>query len=88
MRSSRIKATDGRLVSTRRRLRLEGFLTVAFFIATVLTAIWPDWIEAIFHVDPDQGNGSLEWAIVVVLGIATVCAAGLAWRDYRRIVAS
>lgn len=31
-----------------------------------VTLAWPDWIEIVLRVDPDQGSGWLEWAIVVV----------------------
>jgi hypothetical protein len=58
---------------------------MAFAAAAFLTAIWPDWIEAVFRVDPDSGNGSLEWALVAVLGLAAMCAAVLTWRDYRSL---
>ena len=72
----------------RRRLRLETILAIGFFVVALLTAVWPDWIETVFRVDPDHGSGSLEWAIVTVLGVAAICAAALAWRDYRRVLAS
>jgi hypothetical protein len=29
-----------------------------------------DWIEQIFHVSPDGGNGMIELAIYVILGAA------------------
>ena len=44
---------------------------------------WHDWIEIIFGVDPDQGNGSAEWLVVVILLIVTsllVLGARLEWR--------
>lgn len=50
----------------------------------VLTLIAPDWIELVFGVDPDYGNGSLEVALVVSTG-ATMCVfALLARHDWRR----
>ena len=76
-----------RLKPTRRRLQLESVSAVFFLAAAMVTAVWPDWIEAVFHVDPDHGNGSLEWVIVAVLGVAAVYTAALAWRDYRRVLA-
>jgi hypothetical protein len=50
---------------------------------TILTAVWPDWIEGLLGFDPDGGNGSVEWLIVVVLAVATVVVAVLARRDLR-----
>lgn len=49
-----------------RRSLVETTLAIAAGFFAVLAAIWPDWIEA-FGVDPDGGNGSVEWAIPIVL---------------------
>jgi hypothetical protein len=65
------------------RARIEVVLSALLGLATILTAVWPTWIEGLFHVDPDGGNGKAEWLIVVVLGLATVAAAALARRDLR-----
>ena len=49
-----------------------------------------DWVEKIFHVSPDGGNGSFELLIYLVLSLAvflatTGTARGLArWRRARR----
>ncbi len=66
-----------------RRARIEIVLSVILGAATVLTAVWPDWIEGLFGFDPDGGNGSVEWLIVAVLAAATVVVAVLARRDLR-----
>lgn len=76
-------------MSTRdpRRFWTEIGLGAACLVLLVLTAAWPEWIEAIFGVEPDGGSGALEWALVVVLA---VCAFGLPWhgvRGLRRVVA-
>jgi len=39
----------------------------------VLTLVVHDWIEVVFGVDPDGGNGLVETAIVVTLFV--ICAA-------------
>jgi hypothetical protein len=49
--------------------------------------VWHDWIEGVFGVDPDHGNGSAEWIAVVVLLVIAVVAGVLArrgWRGWRR----
>jgi len=51
-------------------------------IVLLLILFVPDWIEALFRVDPDQHTGSLEWAIVAVSLVAVMSAmfARLEWR--------
>jgi hypothetical protein len=72
----------------RRRFWTEIGLGAACLVLLVLTAAWPDWIEAIVGVEPDGGSGALEWALVALLA---VCAFGLPWhglRGLRRIDAT
>jgi hypothetical protein len=71
-------------ISPRIRYRLELTAAAVTGLAAALTALVPDWIEEAFHVDPDAGNGSLEWLIVAALAFATIALAVLAWRDRRR----
>lgn len=68
----------------RARFWVESTLGVIGAILFLITLIRSDWIELIFKVDPDRGNGSLEWAIVVVLAVAAICAALLARAEWRR----
>ncbi len=66
-----------------RRARIEIVLAALLGAATILTAVWPDWIEGLTGFDPDGGNGSIEWLIVAVLAVATIVVAALARRDLR-----
>jgi hypothetical protein len=59
---------------------MEIGLGGACLVLLVLTAAWPEWIEAIFGVEPDGGSGALEWALVAVLA---VCALALPWHGVR-----
>jgi hypothetical protein len=70
-------------ISQRMRYRLEVIGAAVTGLAAAITAIVPDWIEEVFHVDPDSGNGSLEWLIVAALALATVTLSALAWRERR-----
>ena len=54
----------------------------AFF--AILTIVQHDWIETLFGVDPDQGNGSVEWIVVVALLVIAAGAGALAGREWRR----
>ena len=65
----------------RARWKFEAVLAALFAIATVLTIIEPEWIEA-FGLDPDGGDGSVERAIVIGLGIAALAVAVLSRRHY------
>lgn len=67
------------------KARIEIILSVILGAATILTAVWPDWIEGLFGFDPDGGNGSVEWLIVAVLALATIAVAVLARRDLRLV---
>ncbi len=52
----------------------------------LLTLVWHDWLEA-FGWDPDHGNGTVEWGVVVcllVVAVALGTTAGLQWRQLAR----
>ncbi len=66
-----------------RRARIEIVLATILGMATILTAVWPSWIEGLFGFDPDGGNGTTEWWIVIVLAVTTIAVAALARRDLR-----
>lgn len=67
----------------RNRFWLETAVGSVTGVVGVVTIFWSDWIEAIFRFDPDKGNGSAEWLVVLVLLIITVAlgtGARLEWR--------
>jgi hypothetical protein len=45
---------------------------------------WKDWIEIVFHVDPDAGSGALEWGIVLLTLVLSVAFLFLARAEWRR----
>ena len=49
-----------------------------------VTLFSPDWIEAVFRVDPDKGNGSVEWLVVSILLFLAVALAGGARLEWHR----
>ena len=65
------------------RVRIEIAVSALRGAATILTAVWPTWIEGLFGFDPDGGNGNAEWWIVAVLAAATVAAVALTRHDLR-----
>jgi hypothetical protein len=66
-----------------KRWWMEYALAGVFVVLGVLTAIVPDWIEVVFEVEPDGGNGSLEWLLVLGFGLLAVVSGALARRDQR-----
>ena len=72
----------------RKALRLRFWLETGLAIVTgilfVITLIQRNWIEVAFGVDPDNGNGTLEWLIVAALLIATIALFTLASYEWRK----
>jgi hypothetical protein len=69
----------------RTRVRIETILAIIGAALAVLTLAWPEWIEEIFGVEPDGGNGSLEWIIAVGFLAVGVGLGLLARHDQRRL---
>jgi hypothetical protein len=73
-------------MEVRARFWLEAILAALTTGLFVLTLVSRDWIERIFHVEPDGGSGALEWLIVAVLlvvSISLIVAARTEWRRAR-----
>jgi hypothetical protein len=72
----------------RHRFWVEILLGSVTGVLAIVTLLWHEWIEIIFGVDPDKGNGSAEWAVVALLMIVTVSlafAARLEWHRARLV---
>jgi undecaprenyl pyrophosphate phosphatase UppP len=68
----------------RYRFWLESVFGSVAGVLAVVTIFWHDWIEAVFGVDPDKGNGSAEWLVVLILLVITVTLAVSARLEWRR----
>jgi len=68
----------------RHQFWLESISGSVTGIAAVITLFWHDWIETVFSVDPDGGNGLAEWLIISVLLLTTVALAVAARREWSR----
>jgi len=64
-----------------------GLASISAFLA-IITLLWPDWIEIVFHIDPDQDSGSLERLIVGLAIVLTLTFLVLARREWRRAALS
>jgi hypothetical protein len=74
----------------RRRFWPEAGLSVITALLFLLTLVKRDWIEALFGIDPDSHNGSVEFMIVgglLVVAIALVSLASYEWRRAASTVA-
>ena len=56
-------------------------LTAMLFVVTLISR---EWIEAIFKIDPDGGDGSLERAIVAALFATSLTLSAMARAEWRR----
>ncbi len=63
-------------------------LACACAMAALLTAVWPDWIEVAFGVDPDHHSSETEWLLVTALAAGSVISAALARIEWRRLRAA
>ena len=68
----------------RRRFWLESGLAIITGILFVVTLVQRNWIEVAFGVDPDNGNGTLEWLIVAAFLVVTIALFTLASFEWRR----
>jgi hypothetical protein len=68
----------------RRRFWPEATLAVTSAVLAVVTLLWKDWIEIGFGVDPDGGNGALEWSIVAGLLLLAVASGAFACAELVR----
>jgi hypothetical protein len=71
-------------MEVRARFWLEAILAALTTGLFVLTLVSRDWIERIFHVEPDEGSGALEWLIVVGLLVVSIALIAAARSDWRR----
>jgi hypothetical protein len=67
-----------------RRFWVEAGLGVVSAALLLVTLVWPDWLELVLHIDPDGGNGAVEWAIVAVFAVAAIAFLFLARVDWHR----
>ncbi|HWH12671.1 MAG TPA: hypothetical protein VG165_16230 [Solirubrobacteraceae bacterium] len=75
---------------TRRQLRfgLEAVSAGVCGILALVTIFWSDWIETVFGVDPDHGNGTVEWLAVAVLAAIALGLGAAARREWGRTAES
>ena len=76
------------MANLRQRFWLEAVGAGAALLLALATAVSPTWIERLFGVDPDQGSGALEWAVVAGLACIAVSLALITRVEWRRRTAT
>jgi hypothetical protein len=69
---------------TRRRISFEAVSATVVGGCAILTAAWPDWIETLFGVDPDNHSGTVEWGVVLALAIIAAALGAVARIEWLR----
>lgn len=72
------------MANVRARFWGESLLSGASAVTLVAALVWPEWLEAIFGIDPDGGSGALERGIGLALAVSTVAFAVLARLEWSR----
>jgi hypothetical protein len=71
-------------VQVGKRFWSEVVLGATSAVLALLTLVWPNWIEDVFGVEPDGGNGAFEWSIVALLALSTIVLSVMARSEWRR----
>ena len=71
--------------NVRRRFWVESGAATLTGVMLVVTALWPDWIELMFKVEPDGGGGELEWLLVGAMALATLTLVLVARMEWVRV---
>ena len=71
-----------------RRARLQLLFAVIAGALTLLALIIPAWIESATSLEPDGGNGVLEWLLAVAFGAVSIVFGVLTYRTRRQLAAA
>ena len=71
--------------NVRVRFWVECGLAALCAVLAISSVIWGNWIELLFEFEPDGGDGSFEWGIVIAFALAAVVFAVLARLDSHRL---
>ena len=70
------------------RMWIEAVLAGFAGVLTVVTLLWPTWIESVLGESPDGGDGSAERALALIWVVIAVAFSLMARRDWRRLVSA
>lgn len=69
--------------SLRPRFWLEVALAILTAATAIATIVWGDWIELVFGIEPDEGNGTLELGVTLTIAVVSAILAMAARADWR-----
>jgi hypothetical protein len=65
------------------RFWMAAALAMVTMFLAIITILWQNWIEIVFRVDPDHGNGSFERWVVGVAAVLCLASLLLARREWK-----
>jgi hypothetical protein len=68
------------------RIWVELMLGLMSTVSLTLAILLPNWMELLFRLAPDAGNGSAEWGFAFLWATTSVLMFGLAGRTWRKHV--
>jgi hypothetical protein len=71
-----------------RQARLQLVFALVSAGLAVLAALVPRWIEEVTGLEPDGGNGELEWLLPVVFGVVSIVFGVLTYRSRQQLKAA
>ena len=74
--------------NVRRRYWVEVAIAGLSATLAIVTAVWKDWIELVFGMDPDRGSGELKWLVIAALAAVAVALALAARYETKRVRAA
>ncbi|MGE0879545.1 MAG: ABC transporter permease [Acidimicrobiia bacterium] len=75
------------MMNARARWKLQATLAVVSAVLAVLTAVNAEWIEELTGLEPDGGNGELEWLFVAAFALVAVLLSAFSYRTRRAALA-
>lgn len=75
------------MMNAKARWKLQATLAVVSAVLAVVTAVNAEWIEELTGLEPDGGNGELEWLFVATFALAAVLLGAFSYRTRRSSLA-
>lgn len=69
----------------RRRFWFESILAAVSTVFFLFTLCSRNWVEIVFHADPDASTGAFEWMLVAFTATIAVVSFLLARWEWRRL---